>query len=143
MRQAILPALLLLLPGPFLAARAGEPTFSGPDLRVVTIADGLRGLVPKQDLSQLEKSDIDAIARKSLTVNLDPAERVNTIITRPGFEGRTTDGIRHGDGRVKVMEVMGVPVHPYADAHSWRYAGVTFLFDGFDEVKRIVIYRRR
>ncbi|MHC4224339.1 MAG: hypothetical protein ACYSX0_09115 [Planctomycetota bacterium] len=80
--------------------------------------------------------------RQGLTFHLKAHGKLNTVLTRPGFAGRTTKGARHGDPRWRIMELYGVPVDQKADASVWSYPGVTFWFDGFQRVARIVISRR-
>lgn len=77
-----------------------------------------------------------------LTVNLDPKGKVNTILTRPGFAGKTSKGATHGMYRDEVARLYGLPAKGAPDAESWRYGGVQFTFDGFDRVKRIVVFRK-
>jgi hypothetical protein len=77
----------------------------------------------------------------TLVFNLDGGGKLNTIITRPEFAGATAAGIRHGDHRARVMEVMGVPKRTYADAWYWRFRGVLFYFDGYDRVSQIVVLK--
>jgi hypothetical protein len=78
----------------------------------------------------------------ALTVNLDPAGKVNTILTRGGFGGRTSKGAAHGMYRDEVAKLYGLPAKGPPDAESWLYGGVQFTFDGFDRVKRIVVMRK-
>jgi hypothetical protein len=78
----------------------------------------------------------------SVTVNLDPAGKVNTIFTRAGFAGRTVKGATHGMYRDEVAKLYGLPAKSESDAEEWRYDGVLFAFDGFDRLKRIVILAR-
>ncbi len=80
--------------------------------------------------------------RGALTVNLNAPGKVNTIITRPGFGGRTSRGATHGMYRDEVARLYGLPPQSAPDAENWRYEGVQFTFDGFDRVKRIVVTGR-
>jgi hypothetical protein len=77
----------------------------------------------------------------SLTVNLDEEGKVNTILTRAGFAGRTGRGAAHGMYRDEVARLYGLPAGAF-DAEHWRFEGVQLSFDGFDRVKRIVILRK-
>ncbi|MHC4932658.1 MAG: hypothetical protein ACYTGV_10770 [Planctomycetota bacterium] len=61
---------------------------------------------------------------------------------RPGFAGRTSKGVRHGDPRWRIMELHGVPADQKADARFWSYRGVSFWFDGHQRVSGIRISRR-
>jgi hypothetical protein len=80
--------------------------------------------------------------RRSLTCNLDPKGVLNTVITRPGFEGSTREGVAHGQPRARVMERMGAPKGQPADAPHWSYPGMVVWFDAFDRVVRLVVVRR-
>jgi hypothetical protein len=79
---------------------------------------------------------------RSLTVNLDPEGRVKTVITRPGFAGKTKEGVGHGATRAEVMGAMGPPKGQPADAVEWSYPGLLVVFDAFDRVVRLVVTRR-
>jgi hypothetical protein len=79
--------------------------------------------------------------RGPLIVNLDPAGKVKTIRTGPGFSGRTGKGAAHGMYRDEVARLYGLPKDAAPDAADWRYFGVQFTFDSLDRVKRIVVLR--
>lgn len=80
--------------------------------------------------------------RCGLTLNFDENKTLTTVWSMPGFLGHTTRGLKHGDHRARVMEVMGVPRRQYADAWSWKYDGIRFTFDGYDRVSRISVFRK-
>ena len=77
-----------------------------------------------------------------LTLFFEKTGELRTAYTRPGFLGKTDRDIEHGDPRWRVMEVMGVPAHQYADAKTWRYPGIVLTFDGFDRIAKILVYAR-
>ncbi len=77
--------------------------------------------------------------RAGLTVNFDPAGKANTIITRTNFGGSTAKGVRLWDVRAVVEAAYGKTDRNRYGARTWRFDGVTFFFDGFDRVERIVI----
>lgn len=77
----------------------------------------------------------------SLTCNIDGSGKLNTVITRPGFAGKTSTGIAHGMKRAEVIDKLGAPASQRADAADWRYPGIQISFDGFDRVARLVVFR--
>jgi hypothetical protein len=79
---------------------------------------------------------------RSLTANLDPAGRLNTLYTRAGFLGRTKEGVAHGTARAEVMAKLGAPKGQKAEDDYWSYPGLAFWFDVEDRVVTIVISRR-
>lgn len=79
---------------------------------------------------------------RSLTCNLDPEGRLKTVITRPGFSGKTKEGVAHDLPRAKVMELLGAPKGQAADAADWTFPGLVVNFDAFDRVVRLVVTRR-
>ena len=74
---------------------------------------------------------------KGLLFNLDAGGDPYRVATVAGFLGQTDKGLRHGDTRARVVEVMGAPTNQPKDAWMWRYRGVQFRFDGMDRVDRI------
>ena len=40
------------------------------------------------------------------------------------------------------MKAYGIAAKGAANAGSWRYPGILFYFDGFQNVRRIVIFKR-
>lgn len=80
---------------------------------------------------------------KGLTFNLDKEGLLNTVLTLPGFSGRTKSGLRHGDPRHRVLEVLGMPRPTRTNAPSWSYDGLYIWFDGYDRVSKIVIGAKR
>jgi len=80
---------------------------------------------------------------RGLVFNLKPDGTLNTLMTRPSFSGCTGAGIRHGDPRHRVLEVMGMPKPAMTNAWAWSYPeGVLFYFDGYDRVSQIVVFAR-
>lgn len=75
----------------------------------------------------------------SLTCNFDGDGKLNTVITRATFAGRTTNGIAHGMSRAEVAKKLGAAKDQPADASTWTYPGLRIQFDGFDTVRRLVI----
>ena len=67
---------------------------------------------------------------------------LNTLRTRPGFDGRTKEGARIGDDRARIMQLYGAPVRQYADADWWSYGDIGFWFDGRGRVGRMYVRRR-
>ena len=79
---------------------------------------------------------------RGLVFNLKPDGTLNTVMTRPSFSGRTAAGLRHGDPRHRVLEVMGMPKPSMTNAWAWSYSeGVLFYFDGYDRVSKIVVFK--
>jgi hypothetical protein len=107
-----------------------------------TTADDVRKLLGDPlETAAAGKGHTNLSFRRSLTCNFTPDGKLNTVITRPSFAGRTSNGLSHGMPRAKVMELLGAPPNQRADAVTWRYAGMVLTFDGFDRVARIVIFR--
>ena len=77
-----------------------------------------------------------------LEFNVNAADRLNTVKTLPGFEGRTGAGIRHGDARRRVIERMGMPKPAMTNARAWVYDGLVLWFVD-DRVSRIVVLAKR
>ncbi len=77
---------------------------------------------------------------EDLVFNLNGGGKLNTVLTLPTFSGRTQAGIRHGDPRHRVLEVLGLPRPAMTNAWTWTYEGVLFYFDGYDRVSRIVVF---
>ena len=77
---------------------------------------------------------------RDLVFHADAGGRLDTVLTLPGFGGRTQAGIRHGDLRHRVLAVMGMPKPAMTNAWTWTYDGVLFYFDGYDRVSRIVFF---
>jgi hypothetical protein len=77
--------------------------------------------------------------RRAVSCNLDAQGKLKTVLTRPGFAGKTKEGVAHGDDRPTVMKRLGTPAGQLADAPTWRYPGIQVSFDGFERVARIVI----
>lgn len=75
-----------------------------------------------------------------LVFNVNRQGKLNTVLTLPGFSGRTKAGVRHGDPRHEVLAVMGMPKPAMTNAWTWKYDGVLFYFDGYDRVSRIVLF---
>lgn len=63
---------------------------------------------------------------------------LNTLLTRPGFVGRTKDGICHGMTRQEVAK-RRAPRDPDPAATQWSFEGLLVDFDGNDRVRRLVI----
>jgi hypothetical protein len=78
--------------------------------------------------------------RASLTVNLTPDGKVNTVFTRAGFAGRTAKGASHESTRAEIRKLYGDPKRGEPDSDFWLFDGVAFWFDGFDRVRRITIH---
>lgn len=87
------------------------------------------------------KGNVNHSFRAAVTCNFDASGRLNTVITRAGFLGRTSNGVAHGMSRAKVMELLGAPKGQRADAVQWTFPGMLVSFDGFDRVARIVVAR--
>ncbi len=77
---------------------------------------------------------------RSLSLNLNPDGRLKTVITRPGFKGRTAGGVTHGSTRAEVLAKSGPPKGQPADAQEWTYPGLVVRFDAFDRVVRLVVF---
>jgi hypothetical protein len=75
----------------------------------------------------------------SLTCNFDGDGKLNTVITRAAFAGRTSTGITHGMARAEVKKKLGAAKDQAADAPAWNYPGLRVLFDGCDTVRRLVV----
>ncbi len=111
------------------------------------------GESPEADVAKVlgEPLDVQAFASgnrnlatpKEITVNISPNGRVNTLITRTGFAGKTDKGVGIGSPRWEVLKAHGTPAKQMSDAPTWRYPGLLFTFDGFDRVVRMVIFSRR
>jgi hypothetical protein len=76
---------------------------------------------------------------QGITFNIPDDRPVNTIFSEPGFLGRTSKGIRHGDDKSKILELYGKPRGQTAETLS--YNGVLFWLDRSGRVKKIVIWR--
>jgi len=76
---------------------------------------------------------------RSLTANTMDGT-LQTLRTRPGFAGKTADGIRHGMTRQEVAKIRGARA---ADARQWAYDGLLVDFDAQDRVRRLVITAAR
>ena len=123
---------VVLTPGRgFEKARCGEGT-----------AEELKSLLGEPlESAAVGKASTNLSFRRSVTCNLDATGKLNTVITRAGFAGRTSNGISHGLTRSDVMKKLGAPSGQRADAVNWRYAGLQISFDGFDRVSRLVVFR--
>lgn len=77
--------------------------------------------------------------RGGLTANFDEKGALQTLATRPGFAGRTKDGIGHGATRDEVKKKLGAPKGGDEKAARWRYPGLVVVFDAFDAVVKIVV----
>lgn len=104
-------------------------------------ADDLRALFGAPlEAAPAGKGHTNLSFARSLTCNLGADGVLNTVITRPSFAGRTSNGVTHGMPRASVLERLGAPASQRADAVTWRYPGMLLTFDGFDRVSRIVIF---
>ena len=77
--------------------------------------------------------------RGGLTCNFDATGKLNTILTRTTFAGRTSNGLTHGASRADVKKKLGAPKDGAADAPTWAYAGLVVTFDAFGGVTRLVL----
>ncbi len=117
---------------------------------------GTEGLLPgtstAEDVGKVLGAPIDdaptgtgarvlAFAR-SLSVNVDAAGVLNTLMTRPGFAGRTDEGLRHGMTREQVRAAAPPPAGTSPDARTWRYDGLLVDFDGTGRVRRFVVTKK-
>lgn len=128
-------------------ASAGTVLLEGRGIEGIAIGESGRDALVRALGEPLEDAPVgrghtNLSFRGSLTVNLDPTGRVNTILTRAGFAGKTAKGATHGMYRDEVARLYGLPARNAPDAEDWRYDGVQFTFDGFDRVKRIVVMRK-
>lgn len=110
---------------------------------VLVVGEGLQGLRSlEQDGGEELVRTTFTNGRSALTTDrgvmfhLDTSGRPYRIGTLPGFLGETEKGLKHGDSRERVAEVMGAPKQA-KDAWMWRYPGVQLRFDGLDRVDRI------
>jgi len=139
------PAVATPSPDPTSKDLVLEPGVGAPGVRIgeSTADDLVRALgAPLEDVPAGKDHRLLSFAR-SITCNLDPAGKLKTVITRPGFAGRTTTGVAHGLARADVKKLLGAPEGAKADAEVWAYDGVQVSFDGFERVSRIVLFRRK
>ena len=78
------------------------------------------------------------VFRSALSFNVYHQGFINTIMTRPGFAGKTSKGIAHGDTRDRVMEVYGAPPRDKT-GRILSYDGIIFWLDCDDRVEQIVV----
>lgn len=78
---------------------------------------------------------------RSLSANVAADGVLNTLITRPGFAGRTKEGIRHGMTRADVGKLLLRPATVDASP-SWVGDGLVVDFDADGRVRRLVITKR-
>jgi hypothetical protein len=104
------------------------------------LEDARRLLGEPQEVQRLSAAANHHFSQQ-ITLNIPDGEAVNTLVTRPGFGGRTEKGIRHGDTRDKVREVYGAAIR--GGGPTATYDGVIFWFDEEDRVNRIVILPSR
>jgi hypothetical protein len=76
--------------------------------------------------------------RGGLTCNFTADGKLNTIITRVTFAGRTDRGIAHGTSRAEVKQKLGAPKGDEAAA-VWNYPGLTVKFDATGAVIQLVL----
>lgn len=100
------------------------------------LEDARRLLGEPQEVQRLSAAANHHFSQQ-ITLNIPDGEAVHTLVTRPGFGGRTEKGIRHGDTRDKVREVYGAAIR--GGGPTATYDGVIFWFDEEDRVNRIVI----
>ncbi len=143
------------MPGKERAVFIGNPESQGV---VLIPGTGIRGL----QIGESKEADVVRLLGKPLgvsvartgsrnlattidiTTNINPAGTLKTLITRTGFMGKTDQGIGLGAERWEVLKAYGTPSRaPRTDAHSWMYDGILFYFDGFDQVERMVVFRKR
>jgi hypothetical protein len=79
--------------------------------------------------------------RGGITCNFTPDGKLNTILTRASFAGRTSNGIAHGMSRAEVKRRLGVPSGERDDAPTWTYPGLLVTFDATGAVIRLVLSR--
>ncbi|HEU4419417.1 MAG TPA: hypothetical protein VFT55_10790, partial [Planctomycetota bacterium] len=77
--------------------------------------------------------------RVGLTCNFDATGKLNTILTRSTFAGRTSNGVAHGASRADVKKKLGAPKAGADDAATWTYPGLLVTFDAFGNVTRLVL----
>lgn len=77
---------------------------------------------------------------RSLSANIGPDGVLHTLITRPGFAGRTDEGIRHRMTRAEVAKLLA-PGDRAATAESWSFPGLIVDFDAGGRVRRLVVTR--
>ncbi len=80
---------------------------------------------------------------RSITCNIAPDGLLKTILTRPGFAGKSKDGVAHGLSRAEVKAILGEPASGASDAEAWTFDGIVVRFDGFDRVSRLVVTKRK
>lgn len=100
------------------------------------LEDARRLLGEPQEVQRLKAAGNYHFARQ-ITLHIPYGEPVKTLLTRPGFGGRTEKGIRHGDPRERVREAYGGAIR--AGGETATFDGVIFWFDAEDRVNRIVI----
>lgn len=81
--------------------------------------------------------------RGGLTANFDATGALQTLFTRPGFAGSTSEGITHGSSREQVRQKLGPPAVPDDRAERWTYPGLVVVFDSFDMVVKLVVGARK
>jgi hypothetical protein len=80
--------------------------------------------------------------RGGLTANFDANGTLRTLFTRPGFAGRTQEGIGHGSTRAQVKQKLGVPAGADEGATRWTFPGLVVVFDSFDMVVKLVVAQK-
>lgn len=75
---------------------------------------------------------------RSLSANISADGVLNTLITRPGFAGRTDEGIRHRMTRAEVAKLLPPGDRP-ATAESWAFPGLVVDFDAGGRVRRLLV----
>jgi hypothetical protein len=81
--------------------------------------------------------------RGALTCNFDATGKLNTIITRTPFAGRTKEGIALGMARAEVKKKLGKAAKDFDDSEvSWTVPGLHVHFDALGQVVRLVVGRR-
>lgn len=79
--------------------------------------------------------------RAGLTCNFEATGKLNTILTRTTFAGRTSNGIALGASRADVKKKLGAPKTGADDAPAWTYPGLLVAFDAVGNVTRLVLMK--
>ena len=147
------PELGFAAPKTWPAAKAAEP-LPDPASRDVVLEPGkglpgaVVGATAAADLEKALGAPVEDVESgkghrllsfpRSVSVNVSPDGTTNTILTRPGFEGRSKQGLRHGMTRAAAKKLLAGKDLDDA-AEQWDTGGMLVDFDANDRVRRLVI----
>ncbi len=150
------PELGLDLPARALPATAGEPPVDAASRgTVLQVGKGLPGVQlgtsTPEEVGKVLGNALEDVAmptgsrnisyRGALTCNFDAAGKLNTIITRTPFAGRTDNGIAHGMSRADVRKALGTAPGLDDGKPTWQAGGLVVRFDAAGTVDRLVLRR--